>query len=72
MSSLKVSRQDKNQMRKQLEEILSIRKALDQKINDYRQESIIEEYREFWQDMEKNNKEDIQKLSHFMVRKCNR
>lgn len=72
MSSLKVSRQDKNQMRKQLEEILSIRKALDQKINDYRQESIIEEYREFWQDMEKNNKEDIQKLSRFMVRKCNR
>lgn len=45
MSSIKISRQDKNLMRKQLEEILSIQKDLDKKINNYQQESIVEEYR---------------------------
>lgn len=72
MSSIKISRQDKNLMRKQLEEILSIQKDLDKKINNYQQESIVEEYRGFWQELGQNNKDSIQRVSRYMVRKCNR
>ncbi|WP_061212874.1 hypothetical protein [Syntrophomonas wolfei] len=72
MSSLKINRQDKNLMRKQLEEILSIQKDLDKKINNYQQESVVEEYRGFWQELGQNNKDSIQRVSRYMVRKCNR
>lgn len=72
MSSIKISRQDKNLMRKQLEEILSIQKDLDKKINNYQQESVVEEYRGFWQELGQNNKDSIQRVSRYMVRKCNR
>jgi uncharacterized protein VirK/YbjX len=72
LSSIKISRQDKNLMRKQLEEILSIQKDLDKKINNYQQESIVEEYRGFWQELGQNNKDSIQRVSRYMVRKCNR
>ena len=72
MSSLKINRQDKNLMRKQLEEILSIQKDLDKKIDNYQQESVVEEYRGFWQELGQNNKDSIQRVSRYMVRKCNR
>ncbi|ABI67419.1 hypothetical protein [Syntrophomonas wolfei] len=72
MSSIKISRQDKNLMRKQLEEILSIQKDLDKKIDNYQQESVVEEYRGFWQELGQNNKDSIQRVSRYMVRKCNR
>lgn len=72
MSSLKINRQDKNLMRKQLEEILSIQKDLDKKINNYQQESVVEEYRGFWQELGQNNKDSIQRVSRYIVRKCNR
>ncbi len=72
MSILKINRQDKNLMRKQLEEILSIQKDLDKKINNYQQESVVEEYRGFWQELGQNNKDSIQRVSRYMVRKCNR
>jgi hypothetical protein len=72
LSSLKINRQDKNLMRKQLEEILSIQKDLDKKINNYQQESVVEEYRGFWQELGQNNKDSIQRVSRYMVRKCNR
>ncbi len=72
MSILKINRQDKNLMRKQLEEILSIQKDLDKKIDNYQQESVVEEYRGFWQELGQNNKDSIQRVSRYMVRKCNR
>jgi len=72
LSILKINRQDKNLMRKQLEEILSIQKDLDKKINNYQQESVVEEYRGFWQELGQNNKDSIQRVSRYMVRKCNR
>jgi uncharacterized protein VirK/YbjX len=72
LSSLKINRQDKNLMRKQLEEILSIQKDLDKKINNYQQESVVEEYRGFWQELGQNNKDSIQRVSRYIVRKCNR
>ena len=72
MSILKINRQDKNLMRKQLEEILSIQKDLDKKIDNYQQESVVEEYQGFWQELGQNNKDSIQRVSRYMVRKCNR
>lgn len=72
MRNIKISRQDKNLMRKQLEDILSIHKTLDKKIDDYQQGSIIEEYQGFWQELGENNKDNIQRVSRYMLRKCNR
>lgn len=72
MPGVKISRQQKNTMRLQLEKILEMQKNLDKEMANFQKGCEVEEYRKFWQDMKKQNKEHILNISRFMVRKCNR
>lgn len=69
---VKVERRQKNIMRSRLEEILVIQKDLNEKAETYLADTEPEEYRRFWQELIDKNNENIQVLSGYMVRKCNR
>ncbi len=68
----KVDRQEKNIMRSQLEEILTIHRTLDTKIETFRKVSVSSEYRRFWNELKDQNTENVKAISRFMVLKCNR
>jgi hypothetical protein len=72
VSQIRVSRQQKNLMRSQLEEILRVHQQLDSRISDYQQQTEYPEYNRFWQEMKERNQENIQVVSRYMVMKCNR
>lgn len=72
VSQIQVSRQQKNLMRSQLEEILRVHQQLDSRISDYQQQTEYPEYNRFWQEMKERNQENIQVVSRYMVMKCNR
>lgn len=72
MPGIKINRQQKNAMRMQLEKVLQMQKDLDKKIDNFQKDCEVDEYRKFWQEIKKQNKENILHVSRFMVRKCNR
>lgn len=72
MADVKIERRQKNIMRGQLEEVLQIQKDIDKKIDDFHEVTEVPEYQRFWQELKQTNSATIQKLSNYMVRKCNR
>ena len=69
---IRISRQQKNQMRSQLEDILQVHKMLDSRIENYQQQTEHPEYHRFWEEMKQRNQQNIQVVSRYMVMKCNR
>ena len=72
MAVIRIDRKQKNIMRSQLEKVLEMQKEIDHKIDNFRQETEVPEYQQFWEELRTNNIETMQRLSRFMVRKCNR
>lgn len=72
MAVVRIDRKQKNIMRSQLEKVLEMQKEIDHKIEDFREETEVPEYQQFWEELRTTNIETMQKLSRFMVRKCNR
>lgn len=72
MAEVRVDRKQKNIMRENLEKVLALHKDLDEKINVFYKETENDEYRNFWRDLKTKNDENIQVVSTYMVRKCNR
>jgi len=69
---VRIDRKQKNIMRSQLEKVLEMQKEIDHKIDDFREETEVPEYQQFWEELRTTNIETMQRLSRFMVRKCNR
>jgi len=69
---VRIDRKQKNIMRSQLEKVLEMQKEIDHKIDSFRKETEAAEYQQFWEELRTNNIETMQRLSRFMVRKCNR
>ena len=72
MAVVRIDRKQKNIMRSQLEKVLEMQKEIDHKIDDFREETEVPEYQQFWEELRTTNIETMQRLSRFMVRKCNR
>ena len=72
MANVKIERRQKNIMRSQLEKVLEMQKEVEREIDDFHKETEVPEYQQFWQELKQNNTQTMQKLAHFMVRKCNR
>jgi len=72
VQDIKITRQQKNQMRAQLEDILQVHKMLDSRIETYQQQTDHPEYRRFWEEMKQRNQQNIQVVARYMVMKCNR
>ncbi|KUG05189.1 hypothetical protein ASZ90_017375 [hydrocarbon metagenome] len=68
----RIDRQQKNIMRSQLEEVLTIHRNLDEKLAIFQQQSVNSEYRRFWNELKEQNSENVKTISRFMVLKCNR
>jgi hypothetical protein len=69
---IRIDRKQKNIMRSQLEKVLEMQKEIDHKIDSFRKETEVPEYQQFWEELRTTNIETMQRLSRFMVRKCNR
>jgi hypothetical protein len=69
---VRIDRKQKNIMRSQLEKVLEMQKEIDYKIDNFRKETEVPEYQQFWEELRTTNIETMQRLSRFMVRKCNR
>ncbi|HHV16984.1 MAG TPA: hypothetical protein GXX58_10535 [Gelria sp.] len=72
MAVVRIDRKQKNIMRSQLEKVLEMQKEIDYKIDNFRKETEVPEYQQFWEELRTTNIETMQRLSRFMVRKCNR
>lgn len=72
MAIVKINRQQKNLMRTQIEEVLQLQKDIDKKIDTYASTTEPQEYQKFWHELKTKNQETIQKVSRYMVAKCNR
>lgn len=72
MSSVKISREEKNRMRIKLEEVVSMMKEMEKKMVVFNENTEAEEYRKFWEELLENNRSTVRKVTNFMVRKCNR
>ena len=68
----RIDRQQKNIMRSQLEEVLTIHRNLDEKLAVFQHQSANSEYRRFWNELKEQNSENVKTISRFMVLKCNR
>ena len=49
MAVLRIDRKQKNIMRSQLEKVLEMQKEIDHKIDDFRKETEVPEYQQFWE-----------------------
>lgn len=67
-----IERVEKNQMRKQLEEILELEKSITEKIDIFQKDTKEKEYKDFWNKLKEKKIEHIQSTSSYMVKKCNR
>ena len=67
-----ISRSDKNRMRENLEEILLLQKEMEKRIDNFQQDELVKEYRLFWQELKSLYNQNLQTVSNYMVRKCNR
>ncbi len=72
MAIVKIDRKQKNIMRAQIEDVLQLQKDIGKKIEDYAATTEPPEYQKFWQDWQNRNQETIQKVSRYMIAKCNR
>lgn len=72
LSSTRIARPDKDRMRAQLEEILRQQKSLLEKIEAFSSETKVGEYSTFWGELKTSYHTLNQKISRYMVRKCNR
>lgn len=72
LREVKISRQQKNQMRAQLEDILQVHKMLDSRIENYQQQTDHPEYLRFWEEIKQRNQQNIQVVARYMVMNCNR
>jgi len=72
LADIRIERKQKNIMRSQLEEVLKMQKDIAEKIENFDQETEVAEYKKFWQELRQTNAQTIQKVSNYMVRKCNR
>lgn len=69
---VRIERKEKNLMRSHLEQLLQMQKELDENIGIYEQQIQAEEYKSFLNELRNNNSENMQIVSRYMVRKCNR
>lgn len=69
---VKIDRKQKNIMRAQIEDVLRLQKDINKKIEDYAAKTEPPEYKRFWQELQTRNLETIQKVSRYMIAKCNR
>jgi len=69
---VRIERKDKNRMRSNLEQLLRAQQELDKNIALFQEESPVEEYKNFLKELRASNSENMQTVSRFMVRKCNR
>jgi hypothetical protein len=67
-----ISRSDKNRMRENLEEILMLQKEMEKRIDNFQKDEVVEDYRLFWQELKSLYNQNLQTVSNYMVRKCNR
>lgn len=72
MVYVKIPRPQKDQMRQNLEVIIQMHKEIDQKIDVFKQETEVGEYQNYWSSLKSKTNENIQNISAYMVRKCNR
>jgi len=72
MSNARIPRPDKDRMRAQLEEILRLQKSLVEKIELFEPQTEVNDYQVFWRDLKNSHKDLNQRVSRYMVRKCNR
>ncbi len=72
MSNVRIPRPDKDRMRAQLEEVLRLQKSLVEKIGAFSQQTEVGEYKVFWGELKTSHNELNNKVSRYMVRKCNR
>jgi len=68
----RISREEKNYLRNQLEDILRQYREINQQINEIKQNITEDEYLDFLRRLRVRNNETIQMLGRYMVRKCNR
>lgn len=72
MNYTRIPRPDKDQMRTQLEEVLQQHKAWMEKIESFHRETKMPDYQAFWEELNSSYRELNQKISRYMVKKCNR
>lgn len=72
MNNTRIPRPDKDRMRAQLEEVLRQQKAWMEKIAAFQMETKVPDYQAFWADLNNSYVELNNKISRYMVRKCNR
>ncbi|MEN6325002.1 MAG: hypothetical protein ABFD18_02150 [Syntrophomonas sp.] len=59
-------------MRSHLEQLLELQKDLDINITTFQAETPVDEYKSFLGELKNINNQNMQTVSRFMVRKCNR
>ena len=59
-------------MRSHLEQLLEMQKEFDKSITTFHAETPVDEYKSFLDELKKINNQNMQTLSRYMVRKCNR
>lgn len=69
---VRIDRKDKNLMRSHLEQLLEMQKNLDKNISAFQTEIPVEEYKAFLGELKDINNQNMQVVSRYMVRKCNR
>ncbi|WP_157049006.1 hypothetical protein [Syntrophomonas palmitatica] len=72
MAEARIERAKKNQMRAQLEKILESYRQLGEQMSLYENETEVGEYVKFWQELKAGNRQSIERISRYMVMKCNR
>jgi hypothetical protein len=68
----KIDRTEKNRMRKNLEEIVLLQKELEARVDNFLKDESIEDYQLFWEELKKQQNQNIQRVTSYMTRKCNR
>lgn len=69
---VRIERKDKNLMRSHLEQVLQMQKDIDKSMELFQADTAVEEYKNFWGELRGINSQNMQTVSRYMVRKCNR
>lgn len=72
LATVKIDRKQKNIMRAQIEDILRLQRDINERIDAYAAQTEPPEYKKFWQELKTINLDTIQKVSRYMIAKCNR
>lgn len=68
----RVNRVEKMRMRENLEKLIKAQKEVKKQIDDYQQETQIEEYKNFLHDIQGKNQEIITSIKRYIPMKCKR